>query len=179
MIVDFWAPLLCHIFAYHPDMKNFYSFPRLIYQSNLPSHHKIWTYQHIVYYLNIFAYAANIIHKQTPLPVKLIAPLYCTFQMHFAFSILKCTLVRPPLPDHALIMMHKNLVKQRPHLIPHSQGPGITFIFHNLSSWGGCSAKKYITLLGQHSETPTLIGTKFRNPYPYWTKIHTLTGTNS
>ena len=50
---------------------------------------------------------------------------------------------------------------------------------------GGCSAKKYIPLLGRpgrQRETPTLSGTKFVKPYPYWhkfwTQIHTITGTN-
>ncbi len=47
---------------------------------------------------------------------------------------------------------------------------------------GGCSAKKYIPLLGRQRETPTLSGTKFAKSYPYWHKIwaqiHTLTGTN-
>ncbi len=39
-----------------------------------------------------------------------------------------------------------------------------------------------IPLLGRHRETPTLTGTKYVKPYPYWHKIwaqiHTLTGTN-
>ena len=47
---------------------------------------------------------------------------------------------------------------------------------------GGCSAKKYIPLLGRQRKTPTLSGTEFAKPYPYWHKIwaqiHTLTGTN-
>ena len=46
----------------------------------------------------------------------------------------------------------------------------------------GRSPGKCIPLLGRHRETPTLSGTKFAKPYPYWHKIwaqiHTLTGTN-
>ncbi len=44
---------------------------------------------------------------------------------------------------------------------------------------GGCSAKRYIPLLGWQCETPTLTGTTFPNPYPYWHKIWdpTLSGT--
>ena len=42
--------------------------------------------------------------------------------------------------------------------------------------------RKCIALLGRRHETPTLSGTKFAKPYPYWHKIwaqiHTLTGTN-
>ncbi len=47
---------------------------------------------------------------------------------------------------------------------------------------GGWSPGKRIPLLGRHRETPTLTGTKFAKPYPYWHKIwaqiHILTGTN-
>ncbi len=32
------------------------------------------------------------------------------------------------------------------------------------------SAKKYVPRLGGHCEPPTLIGTKFQKPYPYWQK---------
>ncbi len=46
----------------------------------------------------------------------------------------------------------------------------------------GWSPGKCIPLLGRHWKTPTLTGTKFVEPYPYWHKIwaqiHTLTGTN-
>ncbi len=62
---------------------------------------------------------------------------------------------------------------------------------HNIQGWvmefprggGGCSAKKYIPLLGWQRKTPTLSGTNFAKPYPYWhkiwTEIHTLTGTKN
>ena len=47
---------------------------------------------------------------------------------------------------------------------------------------GGLSLGKCIPLLVWHCKTPTLTGTKFAKPYPYWYKIwaqiHTLTGTN-
>ncbi len=35
--------------------------------------------------------------------------------------------------------------------------------------WGR-SPGKCIPLLGRHRETPTLTGTKFSKPYPYWHK---------
>ncbi len=47
---------------------------------------------------------------------------------------------------------------------------------------GGCSAKKYIPLLGWQCETTTLSCTKYAKPYLCWqkilAKIHTLPGTN-
>ncbi len=49
-------------------------------------------------------------------------------------------------------------------------------------SQGGHSPGKCIPLLGRHRETPTLTGTNFAKPYPYWhnilAQIYTLTGTN-
>ncbi len=51
----------------------------------------------------------------------------------------------------------------------------------NFTRGGGWSPRKWIPLLGWHCETPTLTGTKFAKPYPYWYKIraqiHTFTGT--
>ncbi len=45
------------------------------------------------------------------------------------------------------------------------------------------STKKYVPLLWREHETPTLTGTKYEKPYPYWHKtqaqIHTLIGRNS
>ncbi len=47
---------------------------------------------------------------------------------------------------------------------------------------GGCSPGKCIPLLGWHCQTPTISGTRFAKPYPYWhinwAFIHTLTGIN-
>ncbi len=54
-----------------------------------------------------------------------------------------------------------------------------------LSPRGGGSLEKenvYPCLLGRQHETPTLTGTKFAKPYPYWHKIwaqiQTLAGTH-
>ncbi len=40
-----------------------------------------------------------------------------------------------------------------------------------LAPKGWCSLGKCIPLLGWHCKTPTLSGTKFAEPHPYWHKI--------
>ncbi len=38
-------------------------------------------------------------------------------------------------------------------------------------SWGGWSPGKCIPLPGRHRKTPTLTGTEFTKPYPYWQRF--------